>query len=471
MSQLPPPPPGADDSIPPPPSDEVAAPSAPEAPAQAPAPVDIPPPAPTGEQYEADLLKRKKTFSWKTFGGDGFLVSVAVHVLLLILGLFWIISKYVPEEKKPDPEVFATGAGGGQKGEKAKSFEHKLKSRQVNLVKSPSRIVSKSANASVTLPSTPATNTASFASGLSAGGMSKGSGGGSGGGEGTGIGIGKGGGRNFVSLFGAKGLGSTGLPGTFYDLKQFADGKPTPMASGEGAYFEFLRTFVKSWDTRMLSRYFKSEQSLNAAHIFIRMISSSEAPAAFEVADRVKPTNWLVVYEGKVIAPFTGTLRLWGIGDQFLFVNWDRANVLDSGYFLATVPPPGNGRGYTKPVLGTEDVLNQGVHFTDNPAKVPYRASRWFEVVKGREYEIKIAIGDTGGVTSAHLLWEKQVPTTRGKGDGVMRVFRMSPDSLPEAIRTPVTHRGKSYKNGGADIDVEFDSPIWYVKQTRRVIR
>lgn len=43
----------------------------------------------------------------------------------------------------------------------------------------------------------------SFASGLSAGGMSKGTGGGYGGGEGAGVGIGKGGGRNFVSTYGA----------------------------------------------------------------------------------------------------------------------------------------------------------------------------------------------------------------------------------------------------------------------------
>lgn len=45
----------------------------------------------------------------------------------------------------------------------------------------------------------------SFASGLSAGGMAGGSGGGQGGGVGSGIGIGKGGGRNFVSVSGARG--------------------------------------------------------------------------------------------------------------------------------------------------------------------------------------------------------------------------------------------------------------------------
>ena len=462
MSALPPPPPGAEDNIPPPPCADAVPP--PASPATEPG---IPPPVSEADRYEADLLKRRKHFSWKTFGGDGFLVSVALHVAVLILGLFWVISRYVAPPAKEDPDVFATGAGGGTGGEKPKAFEHKLKSR-MTMVKSPARIVSKSASASVTLPSTPTTNTASFASGLSAGGMSKGSGGGSGGGEGTGVGIGKGGGKNFVSLFGARGANAIGLPGTFYDLKQFADGKPTPMAAGEGAYFEFLHSFVKNWDMSRLSKYFKSEQSLSAQRIFIRLINSAEAPAAFDVAGKVKPTNWLVVYRGRVTAPVTGRIRLWGCGDQFLVVNWAGRNVLDTGYFLATEPLPGNGRNYDKPVLGLSEVIKKGVHFNP-PVNIPFRCSPWFDVRKGQEYDLKIAIGDTGGVTSFHLLWEMF-----GKdkaGDGRFRVFQMSPDTAPDGVSAPVSHKGKSYRNGGVDFDVEFDSPVWFVKPTRTLIR
>ncbi len=455
MSQLPPPPPGADNPIPPPPSETSIPPPAPES------HIDIPPPVATGEQYEADLLKRKKTFSWKTFGGDGFLVSVAVHVLLLILGLFWIISKYVPEEKKPDPEVFATGAGGGQKGEKAKSFEHKLKSRQVNLVKSPSRIVSKSANASVTLPSTPATNTASFASGLSAGGMSKGSGGGSGGGEGTGIGIGKGGGRNFVSLFGSRGKNASGLPGIFYDCKQTKSGAPSKYAP-ENANDEYLdqvlRPFLKNWDTTKLdNNFFKSPESLTASQLFIPIQSSGAAPKAYQVEDKCKPNRWVCHYNGVVTAPKTGRFRFWVYADDVCVVRWERRIVADNGY--ATLGLPGmNSTGLHKsPFKGVDGELRK----RGKSDVVIFRPGVWFDVAKGRDYPVEILLGDVGGLFGSYVLMEEFDPKTKDEGDGKIFLFRMSPDEVG----------GNPQDDTGLNVDFSGKGLIWFSKNQRRVVR
>src|ERR1043165_8190033 len=110
---FPPPPPPGFSHVPPPPGGDVPPPMETLA--------DIPPPAPEAEQHEVDVLRRRKHFSWKKFGGEGFLVSVAFHILLLIAGLFWIVNKWREQQKKVD-ETFATGSGGGAKGDQAKAL-------------------------------------------------------------------------------------------------------------------------------------------------------------------------------------------------------------------------------------------------------------------------------------------------------------------------------------------------------------
>ena len=70
---------------------------------------DIPPAS--VEAHENDVLRRRKHFSWRNLGGDGFLVSLGFHVLLLLLGLFYAIHTHTEPKKKPDTEAFDTGIG------------------------------------------------------------------------------------------------------------------------------------------------------------------------------------------------------------------------------------------------------------------------------------------------------------------------------------------------------------------------
>ena len=437
---LPPPPAGSPELLVPPP----------------PGTSDIPPP--TAEVHENDVLKRRKHFSWRAFGGDGFLVSVAFHVLLLLLGLFYVIQKYT-EPKKPDTEVFATGAGGGANGDKAKQFEHKMQRKLPTPVKSPSRIVSKAANAAVSLPSTPSTSTASFASGLAAGGMSKGSGGGSGGGEGTGIGIGKGGGRNFVSLFGAIGVNAPGLPGTFYDIKQDKNGNATKYAdSGSVQEFtmEVLRPFVKSWSESRLDKYFKAPDQLAASQIFIPYGTAEAAPKAYGVENKVRGQRWLAWYRGAVTAPKSGKFRFWGLADDALVVRWRGANVLDAGWAILTtgIGPSSNSALHVgKPVLGVTESRagSHGVHF---------RAGKWIEVTSGQSYPIEILISEIpGGYFGAWLLMEEA--GSDGRGDGRLFLFRMSDDPLPEGLQNDT----------GLSVDLTGKGLIWKAKGQRSSIR
>jgi len=193
----------SDDTPPPPPPEE----------SSEPLPPDMPPSLPPEEVVEELPLedatlgsgRRKRPF-WSRFGGEGFIVSVGVHVVLVLIAAFLIIS-VTKESSKKDPNAFATGAGGGSAGDKAKNYETKVKPKNVKAIaKNASRITSKSTTATIALPELPTSSSASMISGMMAGGSSKGFGGGSGGGIGSGMGVGVGNGKNFVGrpVMGAK---------------------------------------------------------------------------------------------------------------------------------------------------------------------------------------------------------------------------------------------------------------------------
>ena len=123
---------------------------------------------------------------------QGLLVSVGIHSFLVLIAFFWVISSWT-DLNRTEPSTFTTGSGGGNNGEKALIREHKIERK-----KATSRITSKSADASISLPSLPISQTVSLNAGLMSGGSSKGFGGGSGGGIGAGRGAGVGNGVNFV---------------------------------------------------------------------------------------------------------------------------------------------------------------------------------------------------------------------------------------------------------------------------------
>jgi len=188
MSENTPPPPPSEenpDALRPAASDEGSSPAV-----EVPEPVD-------SEEAVLGSGRRKPPF-WRRFGGEGFMVSVVIHAILVLIAAFLIIS-VTKESSQKDPNAFATGAGGGAAGDKAKSYETKVKPKNVKaLAKNASRITSKSTTATIALPELPASTNSSMLSGMMSGGSSKGFGGGTGGGIGSGIGVGVGNGKNFV---------------------------------------------------------------------------------------------------------------------------------------------------------------------------------------------------------------------------------------------------------------------------------
>ena len=419
--------------------------------------------SPQDESAEASPstpLHRPNRTLWQRLGGEGLALSVIIHVLLVMIAVVWVVSTVTDLSGKKDPNTFATGAGGGSGGPKAKEYKTKLQPKNVKaLTKTSSRITSKNANATMAVSSLPSLTNPLATAGAIGGGSSKGFGGGSGGGIGAGKGIGSGGGRNFVSLFGMKGTGTNagGLIGTLYDLKQTADRKPTsaaPANTGIAPYRSSVRDFLESgWSAGRLQRFFKSPDKLVSGQLFITSRSADDAPKAFEVEKMMKPSRWVVHYRCYVEVPNSLPFRFVGSGDDFLLVRWNRKVALDDGYETYFSGRDGNYRDFDVKV-SKEYKINRA------PGSLHrLKAGPWIQVTKGTKVPVEVLIGETpGGVFDCYLAIEVAKSGTKVdgqyEGEGKLKLFRCNADPLPAGV-------GRDKR--GLDIDMEAKGWIFKV--------
>ena len=407
------------------------------------------------EANQGEVLMRRQPF-WKKIGGDGLVVSIVFHAVLLILFGLWVVSSWT-DTAKTDPDTFATGAGGGAAGERAKIFEHKLQPKNAkNLAKTSARITSKSSSSTLALPDIPTTSSASLISGMTGGGSSKGFGGGSGGGIGSGKGAGVGNGKNFVGLFGAK-FGTNGLVGTFYDLKQDKDRSPTKMmgpapeqfsSQNAGAVAEFVKqvhAFVDSrWSEQKLRAYYQAPDKLIGTQFFIPSRLANAAPAAYGVADKVRPSRWIAHYKGRVKAPVTGKFRFVGFCDDLMVVRWDNKVALDAGYDApsidaVTVVHAADPERVYDDFSGKPKIPFIDYHGRPPSGGPPFRAGPWIDVVAGTSYGMEILVGETpGGVFCCYLGIEvstgKKVANVY-QGEEKVRLFKIGREDVPDEIK------------------------------------
>lgn len=413
------------------------------------------PPAENG----AEPLARPRRTLWQRLGGEGLALSVLLHVLLVLIAIVWVVSTVTDGAGKKDPNLFATGAGGGAGGPKAKEYKTKVVPKNVkSLAKTNTRITSKNADSALAISSLPSLSNPLLTAGAIGGGSSKGFGGGSGGGVGAGKGVGSGGGRNFVSLFGMKGsgVGVGGLIGTLYDLKQTSDRKPTaaaPAKTGIPPYRSAVREFLESgWSPGRLQKFFKSPDKLVSGQLFITGRSADDAPKAFEVEKLMKPSRWVVHYRCYVEVPSSIPFRFVGSGDDFLIVRWNRKIALDDGYetFLAG---GGNYKDFGVKVTQEYKVDRRpgGLH--------RLKAGPWIQVTKGTKVPVEVLMGETpGGVFDCYLAIEVAKSSTKKdgeyEGEGKLKLFRCNSDPLPAGIE-----RDKR----GLNIDMEAKGWIFKV--------
>ncbi|MGJ8676900.1 MAG: hypothetical protein ACSHX0_05245 [Akkermansiaceae bacterium] len=143
------------------------------------------------------------------------------------------------------------------------------------------------------------------------------------------------------NLFGA--TGSNGLVGRFYDLKQNQDRETNQV----GEYFNkglklparirYMIPLIKKmaaskFSDRSLSDYYRAKRELIFTNLVMGVQPASIAPEAFDVEKEVKPTCWLVKYEGEITPPEEGYYRFVGIYDDFVIVFINGKIVLDGSF-------------------------------------------------------------------------------------------------------------------------------------------
>lgn len=433
------------------------------------------PPDPYNEIPVAITTPAKLTL-WQKLGGTSLTASVVFHAALLVIALFWIFKIVTPPEKKVD---FMPRSGGGG----SVSAEKRTQQRRLQMLQPDRpRTVAIGASSAFTLPEpdplTSISSLGSLASGSISGGLGgTGSGGGSGAGTGLGFGAGSGLGRSDGSgtknPFGGLSLDRNALVGTFYDLKQTRDGRPTGL-SVEQAQKALVDFTTHGWRDITLNKYFQAPDSLYQSKLYIPSMSADEAPAAFNVADKVKPGRWAIVYRGTVTPPRSGKFRFVGGADDVLVVRFNGRNVFDHGWYSGTTDAriSQNFKALMNPEKneGLERIMRR--HY---PMPLPLQTFTYqttkninqqiggmavgpvFEAIAGREYPIDILLSELpGGLFCGSLLIQEQgVPYDKApSGAPILPIFRFD-KSVPAPTK--------------ADNAPPYDpnGPVWRVTSSR----
>lgn len=253
-------------------------------------------------------------------------------------------------------------------------------------------------------------------------------------------------GKSRPGFFGAPLAGERpGLIGTFYDLKQTRDRKPTSLTPDQ--YGEIVSEFAKRWSSEKLRKYFTAPTLLTSSQIFTPNIRADAAPKAFGVEKDVLPSMWVAWYRARVSPPKSGTYHFVGAGDDVLVVRFNGKTALDRCWFKSV------GTGDFEPVAtyAYDRSGSAGFAFPGGFAKGP-----GFEVRQGEYYDIDILIGEQpGGWFFASLLIEEEGVEYRkdSAGNPILPIFRVEEDSPIKG-----DHKFPPYMENG---------PVWKVRPGR----
>jgi formylglycine-generating enzyme required for sulfatase activity len=297
------------------------------------------------------------------------------------------------------------------------------------------------------------------------------------------------------------------LPGVFYDLKLTSNGESTGLmemqegkqfnlnrmrtmksvwnlpetAGKESVMVPYLKRFVVSnWPSRTdstgnlffseFSQFSRSPINSYKSYFYQSFVSSESAPRTYSGDGRVSDTGWIGINSGYVIAPFTGTFRFVGCGDDALVVRFDNQIVLDYGVYALSLGKKLDDTWEWKAILGgtaaKTDPQNRMV--LNNPVYSRCKLETYFpsafdrrglakgvpiSVTKGKHYPIQILVADIeqnrfGTALLVERLDSKGVPLKTDPA--TLPLFRTS-SALP------------SHSSGSGFSDFDENSPIWKV--------
>src|SRR5581483_10573497 len=241
---------------------------------------------------ESSSEPSKRNFWIRLAGSKVLVFSVLLHLLFGVVATVWIVQSIQAKRK------ITFESAPGTPNPSTRALEHKVNmARKQQTMSAPAQAkrIATTGLAKITLPDMPSLPSATDLTPNKMGGM-----GGNGVGFGPGGGMGGGGGGNGkgLTMFGMR-EGGAGLAGTFYDLKQTRDRRPTGMDPHK--YADELTRFVQNgWSQSVLEKYFKGPQALYAQQIFVPSMPADEGPKAFGLEKDVQPGMWVAYYRGRV---------------------------------------------------------------------------------------------------------------------------------------------------------------------------
>ncbi|MEK7954378.1 hypothetical protein [Luteolibacter soli] len=380
----------------------------------------------------SEPAKKQRRFGWGAFS-----ISLLVHGIFILLAIFYFY-KWIDAPKEEVPDFLPGGGGGGNKGAAPSKVQTKARamapatSRRITVAGATSNFVLPDSSTEVMDVGMPSANVSSGEGGGSGGG--KGGGIGTGMGTGTGPGSGPGVGKGFVdtSPFGSKQQVAGALPGRFYDFKQTRQGKPVKDydTANRDHYTERVNDIQNSdFRPTAFKKYFEAPDPLYLSQIASSLTDADAAPKYFNVADKVKPSGWLIHYHGNVVSDRDITIRFLGVGDDYISV------------FVKGRPRMINGwpdireavMGRWKPDEPVES--SGGTPLTG----CPLVTGDWVKFKKGEKVELDIAIGERpGGKVGFVLMVEEKGGTYRTMSNGAKILPLFTTEPISEKTKTRV---------------------------------
>lgn len=217
--------------------------------------------------------------------------------------------------------------------------------------------------------------------------------------------------------FGMRKQETGALKGTFYDLKQTRSGRPTNITPQQ--YGETVLRFVEQgWRESILADYFRSSRPLYTTQVMIPNMSADEGPKAFDLQKKVKPSRWLIHYQGRVSPPRSGTYHFVGAGDDILMIRFNRKLVLERNWNAHS---------------GWKSVKDYDYGFSGIPQG--FAKGNAVQVRAGEWYDMEVLIGEQpGGLVFFCLLIEEEGESYErdARGNPILPVFRLAEGAMPK---------------------------------------
>lgn len=392
----------------------------------------------------------------KRLGMGAFTVSLLVHGIFAVIAVFFLYQWVYP----PDPEITFTPPGGGSKGGAPSSNVHIQRTQLPASIARPA--IRFDGLSDVTLPDSAAeminsSMPVSMAN-LGRNSIGRGDRNGTGIGENNGLGNGPGFGLNigkgFMTPFGSADATGSGMAGHFYDFKQLPDGKPTPDYQ-TSRYTDFTSRVAKiqnaGFRDTAFKPYFKAPDTLYLTQLAIPTTNADAGPKFFNVADKVKPSGWLVHYHGTVSVNRDITFRFVGTGDDYvsvfsngrprLIAAWPNQRAQVIGRWKPSEPIDGSA---ASPIPGG-----------------PLVKGDWITLRRGATLDLDIAAGECpGGKVGFVLMVEEKNTNYRNASNGALILPIFTTEPIDQESRERITKGFPHWEFGWENV------PVFKVNQT-----